>query len=174
MKLATLSLVSGLAIILTGCTSKELTRSKAKQLIEASDLYKPIKRRVNLSNNEISEIIKSGYATFGGIGIRRAAVTDTGRQYFDNVSGMMGGFGGPALTPFSVLLAKAMKPIVTEVTGITGDEVSTKTVDYKWQWDARDQPEEVKRLIPSLAAVHDDSVKLKLYDDGWRPQFPPE
>src|ERR1035437_1496895 len=103
MKLATLSLVSGLAIILTGCTSKELTRSKAKQLIEASDLYKPIKRRVNLSNNEISEIIKSGYATFGGIGIRRAAVTDTGRQYFDNVSGMMGGFGGPALTRFSVL-----------------------------------------------------------------------
>ncbi len=161
-----------LYLFLVGCSSQGLTRAKAKDILENSDLYKMKPQRVSITPEEVNRLTKNGYLRWQGIGILSLTTTPKGRQYFDSAAGEMTMFGTPGMVSYSVVTKKPMKPEVVEITGITGDDNSTaRTVEYRWRWLSDAQPQELKAMLPSLAAINEQAVTMRLYDDGWRPQW---
>jgi hypothetical protein len=91
-----------------------------------------------------------------------------GKTYFDSAAGQMGTFSVESGT-YSVVPTIPMKPEIIEITGITGGgDTTVKQVEYHWHWLSGSQPEELRKMLPSLAAVNAQTLTMKLYDDGWR------
>jgi hypothetical protein len=171
MKSAVLAATCISSILLLTCGSKELTRAKAKDIIEASDLYKLGKKRVMISAEEVNKLTSSGYLTWEGFGVQNLSVTKAGQQYFESASGHMMMFGMPGIDPFTVVPVTPMRPKVVEITGIAGESPNIKAVEYRWQWDSSTQAQELKTILPALTAITAEKVIMQLYDDGWRAQF---
>src|SRR5260370_27423235 len=151
--------------ILGGCDSKELTRSKAKQIIESSDLYKLGDQKVVITREEAITLVNHGYAAWQGFGLYKLVLTETGKRYFKSASGETMMVDNPFTAPFIVVPKTPLRPTVVEITGITDDQDNSKKVEYRWKWDTSDLPEEVKSLIPSLTQIHHEQTTFKLYDD---------
>lgn len=156
----------------TGCGSKDLTRDKAKKLIEASDMYTVGLKSVAISSDEVNGMMKSGYLIWTcqmlhcGLSVSKKGAGQFSAAHGESNMGILSPAG------YSVELPTPLKPKVVEITGITGDTPSLKIVEYTWQWRSDQQFEQLKPLIPSLANTFNDKVPMQLYDDGWRPQWP--
>ena len=168
MKQAVLPLLSLIALALVGCSSKELTRSKAQQIIEQSDLYKLGKHNIAITRDEAIGLVNRHYGKWVGFGVSQLVITEAGKQYFDSMSGEAMAMYNPFTAPLIVVPKVPIRPVVVEITGITGEATDTKTVDYRWAWESARLPNEVRMLIPSLLLIHNEETTFKLYDDGWR------
>ena len=160
-----------MCIFLCSCGSKELTRSKAKHIIESSDLYQVKQQRVLITRNEAIDLVGRKYCSWQGFGVARLILTPAGKQYFTSVSGEAMISYNPFTAPLIVVPIKPLRPTVVEITGITGIAIDSKVVEYKWKWESDSQPDEIKQILPSLVVVHEEKVAFKLYDDGWRVRF---
>lgn len=154
-------------IALSGCSSSILTRTKAKEIIEQSDNYKPQKRWIPLAGSEVDACVKHGYLKWAGFAFSwQLSVTEQGRPFFDGAGGRM--TSNILLTPLTVMPAVPIKPHVIQVTGITDGDNGSKIVEYQWDWDFAKQPQDVKDLIFKNNPANVGKATLKLYDDGWR------
>src|SRR5580658_7682095 len=152
MKQAVLPTALVLALCLSGCGSKDLTRSRAKNIIEGLDVYKLKTQQVVISDEEVNALTKAGYLKWQGFGMLTLVVTQNGKQYFDNAKGEVAGFMMPG-TKYIVVPTVPMKPEIIEITGITGGGDTTgKQGENHWHWLSSSQPGELRKLIPSLAA----------------------
>jgi len=117
---ATLPAVIAMAVCaLSGCDSKELTRPKAKQIIEKSEMYRLKKQSVSISPQEVNETMRHGYLFWAtAFGTSQLRVTPAGRTFFDNADGQS--LFGLVQGSFSVVPARPTKRKVMEITGITG------------------------------------------------------
>jgi hypothetical protein len=158
-------------VFLCSCGTKELTRSKAKHIIESSDLYELKQQRVPITRNEAIDLVARNYCAWQGIGVAHLILMPAGKQYFTSVSGEAMISYNPFTSPLIVVPIKPLRPTVVEITGITGIAIDSKVVEYKWKWESDGQPEEIKQILPSLVVAHEEKVVFKLYDDGWRAQF---
>jgi len=154
-----------LALILGSCSgSRELTRGKAKQLIEESDTFKPRQAKVRLTEEEVKSGLKSGYwqeqQTFLGMFGSVLVLTPQGHALFagfePQIQGRILDIRDPATME------------VLQVTGITDvDGPDQKQVDFMWNWNFRDSRPEVQQFFQNYPAQRGQAI-FKLYDDGWR------
>ena len=158
------------------CNSKELTRAKAKEAIEKTDLYKSTKRPLFIRNEEVNDLVNKrmlGWRhTLGGAS-QVLVVEPAGSKYFELAGGQMSSYVAFVQAPFWVKPAIELKPEIVEITGITaGENDSSKLVEYRWRWKVDAAPKELLDAIPSIKTVQAEKVALHLYDDGWRAMFP--
>jgi hypothetical protein len=113
-------------------------------------------------------LVKGKYAAWQGIGVFQFALAPAGKPYFETVSGEAMTNPNPFTQPLVITLKAAIRPKIIEITGIRGDQPTTKIVEYKWRWEVGGLPEDLKSLLPTIAAPHDDKRTFQLYDDGWR------
>jgi hypothetical protein len=144
--IATVFCVSVLSV---GCGSKELTRDKAKRIIESADWFKPQKRWVQLMPPEINTLTQRNLAVWqvSGIGTQSFLLTEAGKKYFEGLLGKTMQFrslGSVVAVPPSVMLPQMFTAKVVEITGIaaSGND-NEKMVEFKWQWETAEVPAEV-------------------------------
>lgn len=163
-----------LALLMTwsGCDRSELTRGKAKGLIQKSEQFSPAGLPQNLSDEAVRSGIRSGLwsvtlASFGFVS--NWSLTPKGSTYFSSVVvwGDRTSLGGSATLK--------MTRQVVDVTGIAdaselgGPSSTIKGVQFTWKWNWDDVPSEVKALLQEpQTPVSKGEAELRLYDDGWR------
>src|ERR1700738_4999196 len=107
------------------CGSKELTRSKAKQIIENSDQYALAKHEVFLTRPEVNELVKRRYLAWHNFAISyQLVLTQAGKQYFERASGEAVGLdaeSGRLVAPLLVVPKAPLRSRVLAIAGITGD-----------------------------------------------------
>src|ERR1022692_495928 len=176
----------GLCALFVGCGSKELTRSKAKAIIEQGDSYAAKKRKLFINLAEGNTLVKGHYARWSDRFGQHFSLTLTedGKRYFEETGGeaMLAAayieasglvVNDPNLPTVGMSLyiepKQPIKESVIEITGIasSGDQNVMK-VDYRWQWDISGQPDKLTDAIPTLKDKSNDTAMFKLYDDGWR------
>lgn len=148
-----------------------LTKDKAKDIIEATDNYKPRKWAIPLAKTDADSCVARGYLQWATIGPAGKAstvlsVTDKGKQLFDSASGGQV-FGSPQPDPLFAVVAAPIRPHVVEVTDIADGANGVKIVEYQWNWDGKSQPQEVQDLILKNQPTGHAKVTLKMSDDGW-------
>lgn len=154
-----------IALILACCSSsRELTRGKAKQLIEASDAFKPRQAKVRLTDEEVKSGLKSGYwkeqQTFLGMFGSVLVLTAQGHQLFAGFEPQIQGRILDTQEPATMQ--------VLQVTGISDSgDPGQKEVDFMWNWNFHGSQPEVQQFFKEHPAQRGQGV-LKLYDDGWR------
>ena len=153
--------------------SKELTRGKAKDLINASDAFKPQEGKLRLTEQEVQSGVAAGYwqeqpLMRGFPGYDLWSMTPRGHRLFV-------GFEEPQIAGrITVNTREHLKREISQVTGITQmtglsgtPESSEKEVDFTWNWDCHESPPEVQQFCKDQPALQGAAL-LKLYDDGWR------
>jgi hypothetical protein len=160
-----LALAITFVLLLLGCHSSTLTRGKAKNVIESSDLYKLQKARVALTSGEFQNLWRAGYLQVRMVMFQQQLeVGPKGKGLIDSGNLWPGG------TNPSIVLAAPLKPYVLDVTGITDGETGSKIVEYKWNWDFSTQPKELQDFFKNHP-VGEEKATLRLYDDGWRAEW---
>lgn len=159
-------------ILLVGCSSSTLTRNQAKAVIEASKEYKEFssgKNWISLNLQQVEalknvdclrwEQYRNMYQTDTVL-----TLTDKGKKFFGASQGFLLA-GGQPLGPMVMPLV-LFKPLIIEITGITGEK-EQKIVEYSWCWyPPKSHPEEVRNIF--LGYSFKGKAILGLYDDGWR------
>ncbi len=146
-------------------SSKELTRSQAKSVIEASQQFKTSDPAIGLEPADVEAGVKAGYWVkkpwiFGA----PLELTPAGHKYFTGFE--------PQIQGTIVKCVKAPKWYIAEVTGITDApgsvdgnlKVVEVMVDAKFDGEMNDIVK-VLNVRPTKA-----SITLRRYDDGWRVQ----
>jgi len=146
------------ASVLLACSgrssAKELTRSKAKELIQRSPSF------------SITETVPTSNLAFNVAQAAGMWKSDPNSSWW--VPSREGAALFRSITLTVVTLVKPLHRTVTEVTGITeGLEPNvTKVAEFKWYFN--DLAEPVARYTGATTADHDGHAALRLYDDGWR------
>lgn len=181
-----------LCTTLMSCNSKELTRSRAMTLIEGSEAYTRGQAKIPLTIADANELVKSKLLRWDGglsagferVGTNfRLEITDTGKQYFGSTEGrfvilasieadgtLIGDpkeMARPMVGPIYIVPIHPIKAKLIEVTGISDNSEGEKRVEYTWQWDGGAQPSALRSAM-QMDKPHQESVIVKLYDDGWR------
>ncbi len=164
---------SGLAILalvvfaMVACESKtSLSRSKAMHLIQGSKQFSEIASDIRLTDAEIKRGTEQGYwgAANSGVFIFGEGpslnFTAKGKQVFESFAKQSGG------TP-PRWINEALKPLVTEVTGIADTGQNEKTVNFNWSVDSSKLPPDIRPIFKDHPAKAGVAV-FTLYDDGWR------
>ena len=150
--------------LLVACSSKELTRSMAKSVIEASDQFKD-DGRITLDNADVESGVKAGYwvkknSFFGEL----LELTPLGHKYFKSFQPQIEGRIVNCVTP--------PKLYIEEVTGITDAPGSVdgnlKSVEVLLNAKFEGEMSDITKVLhftPVKAAI-----VLRRYDDGWRIQ----
>jgi hypothetical protein len=157
-----------LSAFFAACNSKELTRAKAKKIIESSDLYQLKPQRVYITRDEAINLVNHKYCLWQGFGVFQLSVAPKGKPYFQSAGGEPMTFANPFTEALFVVPVKPLRPRIVEITGISEGADGTKIVEYQWQWDASTQVPKVTEMLFTPVAVHEDAATFKLYDDGWR------
>lgn len=149
-----------------------LTKEKAKNIIEASEGYKPHKWPIPLSKTAADACVERGYFqwdTFGSGNKTSTAlsVTDKGKQFFDSASGGKTA-GSKQSEPLYAVSVVPIKPQVIEITNITDGDGGSKIVEYQWNWDTKDQPQEVQDLLLANQPANHGKVVVKMDASGWQ------
>ncbi len=168
---------------ITACSSsKELTRGKAKSLIEASNGYQPA--HLSLSQQDLKAAladkylailtVSSGYnmLTRGPLFTRSYYnVSPEGEKFLSCPCKTAQQFeAGAQRGQCPITTVGTVRPHVVEVTGITDipDAMGGgKLAQYRWVYDYDSLPSEIRKsLAPPQPQAW--SAKFRLYDDGWR------
>jgi len=158
-----------------GCGKQELTRSKAKKLIESSKQFSPAIPSFKISKEGMEIGIREGMweQSPGGI----LDLTDKGKTFISKFSPhYKGGIFAFAETPgrlipenCDVTLSNPCERQVVEITGITDTERNTKLVNYNWGWKWVDIPDMIKQCLGGIEPRPSEGrAEFRLYDDGWR------
>ena len=159
-------LLSG-TLLLTACNSQELTRDKARKLINASSEIAPAKSAWIIDYNRLQCGVKKGLWRLG-----LTFLTPT-----EAAKGSIASIERVSETGYKVVLAKPMKRELIAVTGITDAPSAfgphAKLVSYNWRWLTEtfknDYPDSVVQCMGTLPSETIEAHALmKLYDDGWR------
>ena len=155
------------ALAMVACESKtSLSRSKAVHLIQASKQFAEIAGDIRLTDAEIKRGTEEGYWAAANSGFfifgegPSLNFTAKGKQVFESFANQSGG-----TPPRGVY--EALKPIVTEVTGIADTGQNEKGVNFNWSVDSNKLPPDIRPILkdhPARAGV----AVFTLYDDGWR------
>ena len=160
-----------------GCGTRELTRAKAKKVLQESPQLQQITKPVGFSGQRdatcfrMAELINASVGSFGGIQLDSTAsaeVLPKGRALIDKATYSIG-YNGPFLRTW---FKKPPLFVVDEITGITGTpngNPNIKRVDFTAHFDWKDTG-----IGPFLVACFGGGKpqpaqrQLSLYDDGWR------
>src|SRR5580704_11734219 len=83
-------------VFLGGCSSKELTRGRAKDMLEKQEFAQLKKQWVPLQKPTEDALIQGGYVRWRDMGTMRAfELTPEGKKYFEKTQGL---FALPAMT----------------------------------------------------------------------------
>jgi hypothetical protein len=164
-----LALVIGAAV--SACTSSrstELTRSKAKDVIESNPKFKQSDPHMSLDANDVENGIKAGYWTRKEFLLGEYLdLTPLGHKYFTKFEPQLAG-------ERVVDCIKPPRYYVIEVTGITDAAGSTngnrKVVEFLVGAHFEGGMRDVEKVLV-MPTKEKASVVLQLYDDGWRAQF---
>jgi hypothetical protein len=132
-------------------------------------MFKPASHPVPVTLREVDALIGKQYLSWKNQWPNPSfslVLMDSGRKYFQSASGAS--VGGRVTRSLFVVPIAPTRLKVVEVTGITDGENGSKLVEFRWQFDASSQPDEVKSMLSSLTTVYDGKAHFKLYDDGWR------
>jgi len=148
-----------------GCSaSNNLTRDKAKKMMESSKEFQTQSNAVRLDDADIKRGEAAGYwhEDKEAWVMRYFAITPEGKRLFGGwVSGR----------PDQILnLPYKLSRHVVEVTGITDEEGSNgheKLVTFTWNWNFDGMPPEVKQFFQNYPP-RKYCAEFRLYDDGWR------
>jgi len=158
-------LLAGLA--LAACDSKtSLSRSKAKDILQASKQFSEIASDIRLTDAEIKRGTEQGYwgAANSGVFIFGEGpslnFTAKGKQLFESYAHQSGGTSPRWIN-------EALKPLVTEVTGITDNGQNEKAAAFNWTVDSSKLPPDIRPIFKDHPAK-DGVAVFKLFDDGWR------
>jgi hypothetical protein len=168
-----LSLVGLLTVRGAQLSGPALTKETARDIIESTDNYKPRKWPLPLAKADADACVARGYLrwdSFGPAGKGGSTVltvTDAGKQFFDSASGGKTQ-GSKQSEPLFAVVAVPIKPQVIEVTNITDGDGGTKVVEYRWNWDAKSQPQEVQDLLLKNQTTSPGKVVVKMEADGWK------
>lgn len=160
-----------LTLTLTGaCGSKDLTRSKAKELIQATPPFQKWTKGILVSEPEeldclnTSGLIRIGKGRFGEFEVR---VAPLGLKSIDRIEASDWAGQGARVR---IWFKSPPRPVVDEITGISGSQ-SEKRVEflehYEWN-DVGLSPSAVNMCFASHLQKYTDTAVLRLYDDGWR------
>jgi len=162
---------------LVACSSKNLSRSKAKDLIDADKRFaepvssvpiKDCKAVVTAATKDgiAKVVVESHHSSFGLPTYQTTSIelTAEGGKYFKKFS--CEGFG-PTLE-----IVAPLRRSVVEVTGIAdamgpGGVTSAGTKDVDFTWRFADVPDVVARYTKA-DTIKKSQATLRLYDDGWR------
>lgn len=159
-----------------GCSSTELTRSKARQIIDSSPEFSKPNQVVSytLDGQEIQKGMAQDFwrrrETWGR---GELVLTNSGSTFF--VSALL----DLGETKATVTLSPTSRRLVKEVTGIadapalsggSGAPNTLKMVEFTWDWDDKSFPPGLKAFLGKLGkpSPANGSAILRLYDDGWR------
>ena len=160
-------LVFALVVLMAcGCSSSELSRGKAKDIIQASDKFQSKKQLVYLAPEEVADCIKQGYLVWYSGFVQRLQVTEKGKQFFESATGEA--MGGLQTQPSGVTPIVPMRLKVIEVTGLRDGEKGSKIAEFTYQYDTKGVPRELQNLIFKQNPIDKGKADLALYDDGWR------
>jgi hypothetical protein len=165
-----LVLCLSLAFVATACNpSTELTRSRAKRIVEGTkDYSEPLPAQFTLDAENVRKGIQLGMWTeqkniFGG---SFPILTPGGKKLLADSSFAFG--------QLSITTLVKTKRNVLEITGITdapeivsGGKGTAKIVEFTWSWDIDPLPRDLKILLGKVTAAQRRAL-LRLYDDGWR------
>ncbi len=165
----TVSLVCSL-LALAACSSRVLTRGKAKDIVQEANFCKVGGGcSIGLSPREFQALLAAGYfhvnqqqsvqsILFG----QQVEITQKGKPFFASASVVPRSGEGPTVVPAVDLKAEV------EITGIgDGANDSEKIVEYKWKFDYSSMADEISIILKDHE-MNDSTIKLRLYDDGWR------
>jgi hypothetical protein len=147
-------------LVLTGCgSSKDLSRGKAKDLIQNSQRFRNFDYRYNavqLSPDQCGKLISSGVWK-GGDTFNE--LTDKGRLLVESI------YKGVNHSCTLIGNAKWTRHVV-EVTGIADAPfgANVKEATFTWEWK---YPDELKDDLGVLMG-ESFTYPLQLFDDGWR------
>lgn len=146
------------------CNSSELTRRKAKELIESSQSFRSGFPVVSITADEVGCGIREGFWTIGApgaLGMGNLYLTPKGSQDFSVLVGDPSGA--------NIGLSKRVERKVVDITGITTPTGASdrRAVEFTWTWNWDAYPGNVKTCIQK-GKPGTDRAFLKLYDDGWR------
>lgn len=155
---------------MVGCRSSELTRAKAKQILEALDEFKTARPvTISLTPQEIQLGSNLGLwrtSTNIYMGFTDLDFTPFGKKFFTSSQ------PGLATGNLYVQTAAPHRAYIAEITGVTdaplsGGEHSVKQVEFTWNWDFTDFSENLRPLFKDHP-LQARTVTMRLYDDGWR------
>jgi hypothetical protein len=164
----------GLAFLLLSCNTSELTRPKAKRILEKVAADSSI-TQISLSSDQALRLLKTKdslafFAKFS-TGRARPCLPDG-----SDVRIMAGDFAlCPSPLPeitwqhpgWMIALRRPIKWTIFEITGITdGQNLNEKVVEYTWQYDYSPFPKEGADVLK--VPIRKGKAVIRLYDDGWR------
>jgi hypothetical protein len=157
----TIVTIAGLIAMSFGCGGKgQLTRGKAKDLIERSEGFKPTQTLRN-DGTRANKGVELGFWVHDPWSSEGFKLTAKGSSYFGGVNRA------------EVSMLKPVSRRFVEITGMTAapgfSPDVAQSVTFTWKWDFDGYPPEVSDLIqgPTPTPNNGEAV-LKLYDDGWR------
>ncbi len=160
------SIVWAFLLLFVACnstSSKELTRNRAKSVIEASAQFRANDIKVTLDQRDVEAGIKAGYwvkknSLFSDL----LELTPLGHKYFTSFE--------PQIAGRVVNCVRPPKPYITEVTGISDAPGSVdgnlKIVEFLVNIKFEGEMNDITKVLhfdPTKS-----SVTLRRYDDGWR------
>jgi hypothetical protein len=160
-----LVLLSVAAVCLTGCSTsnpKTLTRSKAKEMLEASKFLDPSKPTISLTKTDMEQGEKAGYWHVQRGTQTDCALTPEGQKVFSSAACYISPEWGGTVNPTA-----ALKPKIVEVTGISGASATYKEVEFTWTWDWSALPSDAQHIFDGHPPEK-QTAAFRLYDEGWR------
>jgi hypothetical protein len=156
-----------IALTLVACESKKsLSRTKAKDILQASKQFAEIAGDIRLTDAEIRRGTEQRYWVAANSGVfifgegPSLNFTAKGKQIFESYARQSGE------TP-PRWINEALKPLVTEVTGITDTGQNEKTVAFNWTVDSSKLPPDIRPIFKDHP-VKEGVAVFRLFDDGWR------
>ena len=152
-------------------SAQTITKDRAKDVIEASDNYKPRKWAILLAKADVDACVTRGYLKWNTSGesgkvSTALSVTASGKQFFESASG--GQVFGAQPAPLYAVVAVPIKPRIVDITTIGDGDNGTKIVEYEWNWDGKSQPQEVQDLILKNQPTNHGKVILKTDAGDWK------
>jgi hypothetical protein len=164
-RLGLLFLVAVALINLVSCSNtKELTRDKAKKMLESSERFTPKQVELVIASDTVNCGRQLGlWYNTGPWG--NLLIGPKGTQDIQTI--LADGRGGGRFT-----LKKAYKRRIVEITGIREQPNpfgggNMKVAEFTWVYDMDDWPAVIKTCIPKMSNAKGRAM-FALYDDGWR------
>jgi len=165
LTMAVAALTAGAIAISSCATSSELTRSKAKAIIESSkEFTELVPAELFLDFGDIERGRKLGYWREGRDAYYEGLqLTPTGQRLF-TLSKDFSAAGERAL----ITVAKTKRQVrgVTDITEVSG--APGKSVEFLWFWNLDGLPKEVREFVGAHVEPSFHTAILKRHPDGWR------
>jgi hypothetical protein len=155
------------SITLAGCAKQEpLTFDKAKEVLEASNLFRPQLANVTLTDDEVQKGLNAGYWTLSAEAEhhrenhRMLLLTPEGRHYFS---------GQPLLKRPVITLKQELSGRLLQVEDVQvpGEGATDRVVVYTYTWNFANQIPELAEMFKDHPA--EEAKKTFRYEtDGWK------